>query len=137
MPGPAPNPNARRRNDKDAWRTLPHRCDTPAPSWPKGVRKPAGLAALWAELWALPVAELWHEQGAVRLVARYAALSLDRQLDATRQSAELRLLEASLGLSPIELRKARYTIAPAPASDEKGAGVASIDDARLARLRAV
>lgn len=146
MPGPAPNPDARRRNDKNAWRVLPASCETPAPAWPID-SEPHGLPGLWAYLWALPQAELWHEQDAVRLIARYATLILlgegraagtvgdDGELSVDsllKLSAEIRQVEDRLLISPSTLIRARCVIAePAPA--ELLSEVASLDDARRAR----
>lgn len=46
MPGPAPSPNARRTNDKAAWRTLPAWCEAPAPAWPLRAASPARRSRL-------------------------------------------------------------------------------------------
>lgn len=148
MPGPPPNPQARRRNDRDAWRTLAPVCTRPVPRWPIAT-KPRGHAALWRHLWSLPIAEIWHEQNAVRLVARYATLVLtlenvfspddDTSLPATVLAglpAEIRQIEDRLLISPSTRIRARVVIAvetPADESaDESGtsSGVARLDDYR-------
>jgi hypothetical protein len=148
MPGPPPNPNARRTNDKDAWRTLPHKCDRRAPAWPLGVR-PKGQSALWRYLWSLPVAEIWHEQNAVRLVARYAVLTLAfengyasimpddddsdaRPVDLTKIPAELRQIEDRLLISPSTRIRARVVVAERPATvpGQRAEGVPHLDDYR-------
>jgi hypothetical protein len=138
MPGPAPSPNARRTNNQGDWRKLPHRCELPAPDWPLPGRKPAGLVDLWRHLWALPQAVLWHEQGAVRVVARYARLVLNGEKgDATAaEQAVIIRLEDGLLLTPDRLLKARMLVEPAPTDHApKGdAEVRSLDDARRDRL---
>jgi hypothetical protein len=122
MPGPAPSPNARRRNNAGDWRTLPAACERPTPKWPLPGRKPAGAVELWRHLWSLPVAEICHEQNAVRIVARYARLTLT--LDAGLNGddvggatllaglpAELRQIEDRLLLSPSARLRARLLVA--------------------------
>lgn len=148
MPGPAPNPNARRRNHQGDWRTLPAECGRPAPRWPLTGRKPAGLVDLWRHLWALPVAEIWHEQNAARLVARYALLVLanERALlpssddgeagDPVKLAAELRQIEDRLLLSPSTRIRARVLIGAAPADTGKRAEVSDLDERRRRRLAA-
>jgi hypothetical protein len=146
MPGPPPNPNARRTNDKDAWRTLPAACARPVPAWPIKGRKPAGLVELWRHLWSLPIAEIWHEQNAVRLVARYAQLviALDDVLAGTSKlgataaaglPGEIRQIEDRLLISPSTRIRARIVIAePAPpatgTAPARAKGVAHLDDYR-------
>lgn len=141
MPGPAPSPNARRRNDSAAWRTLPHRCDMPAPAWPVKGRKPAGLLDLWAHLWTLPVAAIWHEQDASRLVARYALLVIEGERsrdvnDVLKLAAEVRQIEDRLLISPSTRLRARVLVDEAP-TVAPIVEVATSDDRRAARLRAV
>lgn len=133
MPGPAPNPNARRTNNKGDWRTLPAVCTRPAPKWPLTGRKPAGLVELWRHLWALPIAEVWHEQNAVRVVARYAqlVLALDRVLAGTSDlsatlsaalPAELRQIEDRLLISPSARLGKRLLVAERPVEPAKREG---------------
>ena len=143
MPGPAPNPQARRRNDANGWRTLEAECATPAPRWPLTGRKPAGLVELWRYLWRLPVAAIWHEQGAERLVARYALMTLvmERALtapdeaapDASKVAAELRQIEDRLLISPSTRLRARVLVADPvdkPKRATKSGKVANLDEYR-------
>lgn len=145
MPGPAPNPNARRRNNHGDWRTLPAECAEPAPRWPLSGCKPAGLVELWRYLWRLPVAEIWHEQSAARLVARYALLVLANErallpasdevdtVDPVKTAAELRQIEDRLLISPSGRLKARLLVAEQPATPKRGkaaGGVTHLDDWR-------
>ena len=73
---------------------------------------------LWTHLWALPQAELWHEQNSVRVVARYVRLVLDAEkpgATAAEQSVVIRL-EDGLLLTPDKLLKARCLIADGSAA---------------------
>lgn len=125
MPGPAPNPNARRRNNRHDWVHLPARTTTPPPRFPVKLdrRRASGkrLAELWAELWALPQATIWHQLHSHHLVYRYC-LMVDQAHAAafdTSFSAEARQLEDRLLLSPDKLLRARYLVdAPAPEDAE-------------------
>ena len=133
MGGPAPNPNARRRNDKGAWRSLQPVCARPAPRWPFRRKALLGQAELWRALWVLPQAELWHEAGAVRLVARYAVLSLTAETALTHPTvlSEVRQLEDKLLLAPQSLIRARCVVADTPVvAAEAPAGVSNLDDYR-------
>ncbi|HET8581758.1 MAG TPA: hypothetical protein VFL65_00790 [Jatrophihabitans sp.] len=138
MPGPAPSPNARRRNDRDAWRTLPAMCALPAPAWPLKGRKPAGLVDLWRYLWSLPVAAIWHEQSAARLVARYALLTLAaedvQRADTVKLAAEVRQIEDRLLISPSTRIRARVLVEPAAPAEGKPAEVSDLDERRRRRL---
>lgn len=133
MPGPAPNPNAIRRNNRGDWRTLPARCDLEAPAWPLPGQTDAE-ADLWAHLWTLPQAVIWHEQRAERVVARYARLSAlasstyeDPETGqqtpggkAADQAVVIRL-EDGLLLTPDKLIKARMLIADGQAAPSTAA----------------
>jgi hypothetical protein len=140
MPGPAPNPNAIRRNNRGDWRTLPARCDLEAPAWPLPGRATRDEADLWAHLWTLPQAVIWHEQRADRLVARYVRLSVlasstyeDAETGQTvpggkaADQAVVIRLEDGLLLTPDKLLKARCVIAAdgqaAPAATGTDGGV--------------
>ena len=76
MPGPAPNPQARRRNARPAFRRLRRTGrDGELPPWPIG-RPTKAEAALWAQLWSSPQAVAWEELGWSRTVARYARIAV-------------------------------------------------------------
>lgn len=134
MPGPPPNPNARRTNNAGDWRTLPAVCEIPAPKWPLAGKPTAGQAALWRHLWTLPVALVWHEQHAERIVARYARLVLSAELGGTtaaEQGVVIRL-EDGLLLTPDRRLKARMLIAEPPAAEvtQADGNVTLLDDYR-------
>lgn len=63
--------------DRDP-RLLPARCDLPVPPWPSGARPSPTALEVWGELWVLPVAVWWHQQGtSPRVVQRYVVVHLD------------------------------------------------------------
>lgn len=135
MPGPPPNPNAQRRNNRGDWRTLPARCERDAPAWPLGRVSKAALE-LWTHLWALPQAELWHEQNSVRVVARYVRLVLDAEkpgATAAEQSVVIRL-EDGLLLTPDKLLKARCLIADGSAAPAATSSAATGTDGQVVEL---
>jgi hypothetical protein len=72
-PGPAPDPNALRRDRKDdgAWTTLPATGrEGDPPVWPL-LAQSDREADLWATFWAKPQAVLWERQGQVYEVAMH------------------------------------------------------------------
>lgn len=80
-------------------------CTRPAPKWPLA-KRPAGAAALWTRLWALPVAGWWYEQRIEpSVIARYVVLALEHPtLTATAR------LEADLGLTPAGMARLRLVV---------------------------
>lgn len=109
MPGPAPNPNARRRNARVGVQILPAEGRTaPAPAWP-GDSEPA----MWAELWSLPQAVMWERMRLHHVVARYCSVLLTPGIPA---AGEARQLEDRLGLNPKAMRTLMWEIA----ADEVG-----------------
>ena len=109
MPGPAPKRNARRRNIRPDWRTLPDDGYAgPVPEWPIGDGgDPTGL---WRDLWRTPQAAAWAELGWVRVVARYSVLvSVSERGEANAALlAEIRQLEDRLGLSPMAMKRLQW-----------------------------
>ena len=120
MPGPAPNPNARRRNARPDGMKLPAggRPGDP-PAWPLP-RPTKPERALWAELWATPQAAAWESLGWIRIVARYARLTVqaEKRGALTTLLGEVRQLEDRLGLNPMSMRRLMWTIVDAPMSQE-------------------
>lgn len=136
--GPAPNPNARRRNARPAFRRLPaagRRGDPPP--WPLG-KPTTGEAALWADLWASPQAVAWEDLGWVRTVARYARIVLVAERRGKPNAAvmaEARQLEDRLGLNPKAMRSLGWDIVAMEAEDSGDAGETVVDiDAFRTRL---
>lgn len=139
MPGPPPNPNARRRRwSRPLVRLLPVGRDGEAPAWPLPGRSTKGELALWAELWRSPQAAAWEDLGWLRVVGRYARLVVlaERRSVTAALLGEVRQLEDRLGLNPMSLKRLGWEIGgPQAAADaDVGAGeVARLDEYR-ARL---
>lgn len=113
MPGPPPNPNARRRNARPEWRRLPAagRPGDP-PTWPLDEKPNASEKKVWGELWASPQAVAWEALGWTRVVARYARMliwSESKQASAGLIS-EVRQLEDRLGLNPMSMKRLQWEI---------------------------
>lgn len=137
MPGPAPSKNARRRNARPDWRKLPAggRTEDP-PEWPIPTGRTPSVAVLqlWSDLWHSPQAVAWEELGWVRVVARYAKLTVvaERGGKAATGSllSEVRQLEDRLGLSPMSMKRLQWEISDEAEEQESPAGVTSLDDYR-------
>lgn len=112
MPGPAPNPDARRRNKRPVAMTLPsggRRGRAPAFPIKTGQRVPA----MWAELWKTPQAVAWEKLGYHRVVARYALMLVAAEKIDTATAAlltEVRQLEDRLGLTPMSMKRLEWVI---------------------------
>lgn len=113
MPGPPPKKNARRRNARPDWVTLPAEGRKGrAPKWPLRGRNPAG----WSALWRKPQAVMWERNGDELLVARYLQISnlvqenLINGKVPTNALAEQRQLEDRLGLSPMAMKRLQWEI---------------------------
>lgn len=112
MPGPPPNPNARRRNARPEMRRLPAsgRAGDP-PDWPFGRGTKAELG-LWSELWSSPQAVAWESLGWARSVARYVRTVLVAEARGAPIAAlaEARQFEDRLGLNPLAMRRLMWEI---------------------------
>ncbi|MDY1005734.1 hypothetical protein [Curtobacterium sp. CFBP9011] len=119
MPGPAPNPDARRRNKRQVDFVLPRGGRKGrAPAFPiKGTRVPA----TWADLWKLPQAAAWEQLGIARTVARYAMLLQQAEKPGAAASLhnEVRQLEDRLGLSPMAMLRLRWVISEDEVADRR------------------
>lgn len=113
--GPAPDPNALRRDRKDdaAWVTLPAGGFAgPAPEWPLGSLSDAE-AGLWAKLWAKPQGFMWDQLQLEFEVAAYVRAfleSVEPEASAGLKTAVLRM-SAELGLSTVGMGQLRWKIA--------------------------
>lgn len=146
MPGPPPKPASERRHrGKPRANTaiLPAGGRTgPIPKWPLAGRTPAG----WADLWRMPQAVMWEQQGTLMVVARYAVLrnlvQNPESLDDVNAAAwsELRQLEDRLGLSPMALLRLQWEIEGTTVredDDPETEGTGSRVDEVRARLKVV
>lgn len=134
MPGPAPKKEARRRNARPDWRTLPHDGRKGrVPAWPIGRPKRAETE-LWKKLWATPQAVAWEDLGWTRVVARYARLVLVCESPEVTAAmlGELRQLEDRLGLTPMSMKRLQWEIGEQLASTGPGtkATVTVLDEYR-------
>jgi hypothetical protein len=100
-----PSEQLRRRNAPEQWTALPAEgCKLAAPKWPRDGRTPE----LWARLWKLPIAALWHSmQIEPSVVARYVVLSAERP-----DSPAVSRLETELGLTPGAMLRLRVVVGP-------------------------
>ncbi|MGZ0069276.1 phage terminase small subunit [Microbacterium arborescens] len=112
MPGPAPDPNARRRNKRPAAMTLPaNGREGRAPAFP--IKTGKRVPTVWASLWKTPQAVAWEKLGYHRVVARYAMLLQIVETPETATAAllgEVRQLEDRLGLSPMAMKRLEWVI---------------------------
>lgn len=133
MPGPPPSKNARRKNARPDWRTLPASgFEGSVPSWPIGTAVQSEID-LWWELWRSPQAAAWAELGWTRVVARYLRLLLAAEKSDAPVSllGEVRQLEDRLGLSPMAMRRLQWEIGEAAEVSSGAAGnVTALDDYR-------
>lgn len=111
--GPAPDPNALRR-DRDAgeWTVLTGGRPGAPPTWPlseQSVRE----AELWADLWSKPQAIMWERFGQELEVALYVRRFTEAELMDSRVnlSTLVRQMADSLGLTTPGMRANRWRIA--------------------------
>lgn len=113
--GPAPDPNALRRDRKDdaAWVSLPvEGFAGEVPAFPLADAL-VSETALWVELWAKPQAVMWDRLGLKWQVAAYVRAfieSVQEKATSGLKTAVLRM-EAELGLSTVGMGQLRWKIA--------------------------
>lgn len=135
MPGPPPNPNARRKNDRQTGFTTLVGCRSTVPRLPsiKAHRWSPATRAAWAAWWASPQATRWTDDDVPQLVlvARLYESAL-----AGEQAAlvELRQWSDRFGMTPLARLKNRWLVPPPETAEEQGAAtlanVTSMDDFR-------
>ena len=119
--GPAPDPNALRRDRKDdaGWETLPSGGYTgEIPAFPLPVALEAEVE-LWRTLWVKPQAAMWAKLGLEYEVAAYVRAfleSVEAEASAGLKTAVLRM-SAEIGLSLPGMHSLRWKFA----EDELGA----------------
>lgn len=137
--GPAPDPNALRRDRKDdaGWETLPSGGYTgEIPSFPLPVALGAEVE-LWNTLWVKPQAAMWAKLGLEYEVAAYVRAfleSVEAEASAGLKTAVLRM-SAEIGLSLPGMHSLRWKFSEdevAEVRQEKARAVSARD-----RLRAI
>lgn len=142
MPGPAPDPNALRRDrkdDKGSWTTLPTegRQGTP-PRWPLPNVNKAELKQ-WAREWTRPQAVMWerdHQEEEVAVYVRTLLRSDGYITDPSLLNALMRM-QNNLGLSQPGLLRLRWRIDEVPAQRMTTKSDDPDRAATKARLRAI
>lgn len=76
--------------------------------------------ALWAELWAMPVAVLWEESRAAREVAQYVRWKIRGEQGDLDAAKEARMLSDRLGLNPLALLRLRAEVERVEGAEEQG-----------------
>lgn len=112
--GPAPDPNALRRDRKSdaaGWIELPQECTDPAPEWPLG-KSTEREGQLWADLWAMPQAKMWHQMRLEYEVALYTRYAVEAEAPDAKAAVRtlVRQHQDSLGLSTAGLARLRWRI---------------------------
>lgn len=122
--GPAPDPNALRRDRKDdrGWVTLPAEgFDGDVPSWPFEPLSQEELD-MWARLWRKPQAFMWaHLQLEFEVAAYVRAFleSVEPEASAGLKTAVLRM-SAELGLSTVGMHQLRWKFAADEVAEKRG-----------------
>ena len=129
IPGPAPNPNARRRNARPDWVTLPAEgYQGDVPSWPLVNDPSESERELWLSLWRTPQASQWVRGQYERVVARYCMIVALSEVEPTAAIlGEVRQMEDRLGLSPMSLKRLQWEIPEQSSAPTGLAEVKSID----------
>ncbi len=76
--------------------------------------------SLWAELWAMPQAEIWEESRAHREVAQYVRWKIRAEMGDLKAATEARMLSDRLGLNPLALLKLRAEIEQVDEAETRG-----------------
>ena len=120
--GPAPDPNALRRDrDGDGWKTLPAKGrQGKAPKWP--LSKPTTReTTLWRAEWKRPQAIEWDRNGQEIEVALYvrALVAAEKRDAPTNARTLVRQFQEGLGLSVPGLARNNWKIEEAPDGSAK------------------
>ena len=140
MSGPAPDPNALRRDRKDdaSWTTLPSKVDVKIPKWPLLGRSEREVG-LWEAIWKRPQALLWKQNSQEDEVALYVRNFAQVEGEGTAAQHMILIRQAdNLLLTIPSMYKARVKIAVDEIkirSSKKVAGKASDSAASAMRSR--
>ncbi len=145
--GPAPDPNALRRDRKDdqaGWTTLPSERMGAAPEWPLAVPPSTTEVTHWGRVWKTPQATQWQKNGQEVEVALYVRSLAEAEVPGAAANLRnlVKQLQENLGLSYVGLHRWRWRIAEAAAEEPTPAATATKRPARATssmrdRLRAV
>lgn len=114
--GPAPDPNALRRNRKDdagGWITLPAEGRTaPAPEWPL-IGQSDREVELWERYWRKPVAIIWERDQQTEHVALFVRMFAEAEQEKARAEDRktVKAMLADLYLTSDSMLRARLRIA--------------------------
>lgn len=139
--GPAPDPNALRRDRAGdaAWTTLPAEGFAgDIPDFPLAEALTLEVE-LWSKLWSKPQAFMWSKLQLEFQVAAYVRAfieSVEAKASAGLKTAVLRM-EAELGLSTVGMGSLRWKFAEDEVAERRESRPAASVDARRARLAAV
>jgi hypothetical protein len=151
--GPAPDPNALRRDrkdDRDGWVTLPAEgYQGDIPDWPLaggvvGVKGGAAVAMqvamqeaeIWRRVWRTPQAVWWAQNGLAYEVAVYCRLSALAETGHGIAASEARQWSDRLGLNPAAMLRNRWRVAPTAEQEQQEPAEATGRSSR-SRLRVV
>lgn len=139
--GPAPDPNALRRDrkaDAAGWTTLPAKHDMAQPDWP--LTKPSRREIeLWSSEWSRPQAVMWHRNGSEVDVALYVRRLAEAEApeSSVALSTLVRQLREDLGLSQTGLARHRWRVAADEVAERRGTTEKPARASARDRLKAV
>ncbi len=127
--GPAPDPNALRRDRKDdqaGWTTLPSERMGAAPEWPLAIPPSPTEVTHWGRVWKTPQATQWEKNGQEVEVALYVRSLAEAEVPGAAANLRnlVKQLQENLGLSYVGLHRWRWRIAET-AADEPTAPAAT------------
>lgn len=131
--GPAPNPNAlRRQRDGKEWTKLPSagRLGLP-PEWPDEVSAPSEKENLmWRRIWMSPQAVVWEADQVHDMVAFYVRTYLEAMKPGAGAQARtfVKQMSEALLLTPATLAQQRYVIDGTPEARAIDAAIADHTD---------
>ncbi len=116
--GPAPDPNALRRDRKDdqaGWTTLPSERMGAAPEWPLAIPPSPTEVTHWGRVWKTPQATQWEKNGQEVEVALYVRSLAEAEVPGAAANLRnlVKQLQENLGLSYVGLHRWRWRIAEA------------------------
>jgi hypothetical protein len=122
VPGPAPNPNARRRNARPGFLILPaegYRGEIPP--WPLAGRQTGSEKAAWEDLWRKPQGAAWAQLHLERSVALYVRtlVRAERAGAAAFLVSTARQLGEGLGLSAMSMLRLRWEVASDQVAEQR------------------